>query len=120
MYEYKGKIVYTVDGDTYDVVCDLGFFITHQIRLRLKDIDTAEIYSPENRAELEHGRESRDFIRGLVEKNPDVIITTYKQKGSTFGRFVADVKIHDERGEMQDLKALLAERGYAKLESYTE
>jgi endonuclease YncB( thermonuclease family) len=120
MYQYKGKMVYVVDGDTFDIVADLGFFITHMIRVRLKDLDTAEIYRPENKAELEHGQEARDFIRGLVEKNPDVIITTYKEKASTFGRFVADVQIHDERGEMKDLKGLLMERGFAKLESYSE
>ena len=120
MYEYKGKMVYVVDGDTFDIVCDLGFYITHQIRVRLKDLDTAEIYRPENAAELKHGQEARDFIRGLVEKNPDVVIRTYKEKASTFERFVADVMIHDERGELKDLRQLLQERGFAKLESYGE
>lgn len=120
MYQYKAKMVYVVDGDTFDLVVQLGFFITHMIRVRLKDIDTAEIYRPENGSELEHGQEARDFIRGLVEQNPDVIITTYKEKASTFGRFVADVQIHDERGVVKDLKSLLQERGFAKLESYTE
>lgn len=120
MYEYKAKMLYIVDGDTYDVEVQLGFFITHKIRIRLKDIDTAEIYRPRNKAELKHGQESRDFIRDLVEKNPDVVIRTYKEKASSFGRFVADVQIHDERGVMTDLKDLLNERGFAKLESYGE
>lgn len=120
MYEYKATMTYVVDGDTFDCIVQLGFFITHKIRIRLKDIDTAEIYRPENQAELEHGQEARDFIRGLVELNPEVLIRTYKAKASTFGRFVADVEICDERGEVKDLKALLLERGFAKLESYAE
>lgn len=120
MYEYKGKMTYVVDGDTFDVIADLGFFITHKIRVRLKDLDTAEIYRPRNDAELKHGQEARDFIRGLVELNPEVIVRTYKHKGSTFGRFVADILINDERGVQRDLKEMLAERGFAKLESYGE
>lgn len=120
MYEYKGKMVYVVDGDTYDIVAELGFFITHKIRVRLKDLDTAEIYRPSNDVELRHGQEARDFVRHLAEKNPDVVIRTYKQKASTFGRFVADVDICDERGVVRDLKQMLDERGFAKLETYVE
>jgi len=120
MYEYKAKMLYIVDGDTYDVEVQLGFFITHQIRIRLKDLDTAEIYRPENDAELKHGQEARDFIRALVARNPEIVVRTYKHKGSTFGRFVADITIEDERGVKKDLKTLLAERGFAKLESYSE
>ena len=43
MYEYKVKSVdHIVDGDTLDVTVDLGFDITHKIRVRLLGIDTPE------------------------------------------------------------------------------
>lgn len=120
MYEYKAKVVRVIDGDTISVVVSLGFYIDHQVRLRLKDIDTAEIYRPSNKTELKHGQEARDFIQSLVDRNPNVVIRTYKQRASTFGRFVADVEIEDERGVVTDLKKLLLDRGFAKLESYAE
>ena len=45
MYDYKAEIVKVVDGDTIDVLVDLGFRITTHQRLRLKNIDTPELRS---------------------------------------------------------------------------
>ena len=43
MYEYAIKeVVKVVDGDTIDVVIDLGFDLTKKERIRLAGIDTPE------------------------------------------------------------------------------
>ena len=43
MYEYKVKeVVKVVDGDTIDVVIDLGFDLFKKERVRLAGIDTPE------------------------------------------------------------------------------
>jgi len=43
MYEYKCKeIKRVVDGDTVDVILDLGFNVLHSVRVRLVGIDTPE------------------------------------------------------------------------------
>ena len=43
MYEYAIKeVVKIVDGDTIDVVIDLGFDLTKKERIRLAGIDTPE------------------------------------------------------------------------------
>ena len=42
MYEYKFKLDRVVDGDTIDIVIDLGFSILHKCRVRLFGIDTPE------------------------------------------------------------------------------
>ena len=43
MYQYKiKKINRVIDGDTVDVVIDVGFYISLTQRVRLKDIDAAE------------------------------------------------------------------------------
>ena len=43
MYEYKVKeVVKVVDGDTIDVVIDLGFDLSKKERVRLAGIDTPE------------------------------------------------------------------------------
>ena len=44
MYQYKAKIDRIVDGDTMDIVIDLGFKITTNQRIRLKGINTPETY----------------------------------------------------------------------------
>ena len=42
MYVYKCKVTRVVDGDTLDVVLDLGFAINYNDRVRLMGIDTPE------------------------------------------------------------------------------
>ena len=45
MYKYKATVGRVVDGDTVDVVIDLGFKITTNQRIRLEGINTPETYS---------------------------------------------------------------------------
>ena len=42
MYEYGCTVTRVVDGDTVDVILDLGFSILHKCRVRLYGIDTPE------------------------------------------------------------------------------
>ena len=42
MYEYNCEIKRVVDGDTVDVIIDLGFDIFYKSRVRLYGIDTPE------------------------------------------------------------------------------
>ena len=43
MYEYAIKeVVKVVDGDTIDIIIDLGFDLTKKERVRLAGIDTPE------------------------------------------------------------------------------
>ena len=42
MYEYSCTVDRVVDGDTIDVVLDLGFDILYRSRVRLYGIDTPE------------------------------------------------------------------------------
>ena len=42
MYEYKCKVKRVVDGDTVDIVLNLGFNVLHAVRVRLAGIDTLE------------------------------------------------------------------------------
>ena len=43
MYEYAIKeIVKIIDGDTIDIIIDLGFSLTKKERVRLAGIDTPE------------------------------------------------------------------------------
>ena len=42
MYEYKARVHRIIDGDTVDVVIDLGFEMTTRQRIRLYGINTPE------------------------------------------------------------------------------
>ena len=45
MYIYKAKVERVVDGDTIDVVIDLGFKVTTHQRIGLQGINTPETYN---------------------------------------------------------------------------
>ena len=51
MYQYKAEVVRIVDGDTIDVVIDLGFKITTNQRIRFARINTPETYTVKKNSE---------------------------------------------------------------------
>ena len=90
MYEYRGKVTRVVDGDTIDVKIDLGFGITYDIRLRLKGIDTPEIYGPSSKEEYEEGMKAKNLVEKYI-LDRWVLIKTYKDRKGKYGRYIGDV-----------------------------
>ena len=95
MYRYYGKVVKVIDGDTLDVNVDLGFDIFYKIRVRLKDIDTPEVYHPHDDEELKSGRDAKQFVIDSI-LGKDVIIKTFKDKKGKYGRYIANIYYGDE------------------------
>ena len=87
MYNYKAKVVKVVDGDTVDLLIDLGFNISTKIRGRLADVDTPE------RGHRDWGYASRACAT-LLDQNKDedgyVYVTTTKT--GKYGRWIVDIK----------------------------
>lgn len=46
MYKYWAEVIRVVDGDTVDMLIDLGFDVWVKQRIRLLGIDTAEKKAP--------------------------------------------------------------------------
>tara|TARA_R100001594_G_scaffold68997_2_gene103367 strand:- start:114 stop:554 length:441 start_codon:yes stop_codon:yes gene_type:complete len=96
MYEYRCKeIKKVVDGDTVDVVLDLGFNIFHSCRVRMAGIDT-----PESRTrdldEKARGKLAKEFLKNWVteyENNKkNIVIKTKKEKAKgKFGRVLGEL-----------------------------
>lgn len=89
MWTYKARVERVVDGDTYDCIVDLGFAIYHKIRIRLRAVDTPEVYGPNASPE---GKLASEFVKELIE-GKNVIITTSKTTATSYGRWEADVYI---------------------------
>ena len=86
MYTYSAIVERVIDGDTIDVSIDLGFKISHRIRLRLAGIDAAEVSS-------ERGKVTRDMLRATLDGRR-VKITTYSP--DKYGRYLAEVWVESE------------------------
>ena len=99
MYTYKCKVKKVVDGDTLDVILDLGFNIYHSCRVRMAGIDTPESRT-RDKEEKARGMLAKKFLLAWVEDNDTeskkIVIKTYKEKSKgKFGRVIAEVWIND-------------------------
>lgn len=102
-FEYKHlNVQRVIDGDTIDVMLDLGFSIYHKVRLRLYGINAPEMGTAE-------GREAKKFLESLIAMEPAVTLRTLKDKTDKFGRYLADL-----RGAHGSLNRLMIDGGHAK------
>jgi micrococcal nuclease len=85
MYTYNAEVVHVVDGDTVDVVIDLGFNIKFKERVRLLGINAPERFTDE-------GKLATQFVsEWLAESNNQVVLATYKNEYDKYGRYLASV-----------------------------
>jgi micrococcal nuclease len=103
MYEYFVKEVKNVvDGDTIDVVIDLGFDILFASRVRLAGIDTPESRT-KDKAEKALGLESKDYLKKHLKDAKSVVIKTEKINSSEkFGRILGWLYINNDTESVND------------------
>jgi micrococcal nuclease len=111
MYEYFVKEVKNVvDGDTIDVVIDLGFDILFASRVRLAGIDTPESRTTD-KAEKILGLEAKDYLKKQLKDAKSVVIRTEKMDSSEkYGRILGWVYVN---GESESLNNKMINDGYA-------
>ena len=112
MYEYNCKVKRVVDGDTVDVVIDLGFDIHFATRVRLYGMDTPESRT-RNKDEKVRGYMSKDFLEEWMEKD-DVIIRTRRDKKGKFGRVLGEMIVRGENVNKLMIKECLAVEYYGQ------
>ena len=112
MYEYKCKVKRVVDGDTMDVILDLGFDVHHAVRVRLAGIDT-----PESRTrdldEKARGKLSKAFLKESIKGKKIVLKTKIKDAKGKFGRVIAEVWAEFEKGSLRNINELMIKECYA-------
>jgi|TARA_R110000796_G_scaffold34102_1_gene88221 micrococcal nuclease len=93
MYEYRCKVTRVVDGDTVDVVLDLGFSIDYRDRVRLMGIDTPESRT-RNLVEKKLGLASKATLKELCILNKgNIILQTSKEGKGKFGRILGSLYV---------------------------
>ena len=91
MYEYSCTVDRVVDGDTIDVILDLGFDIMFRSRVRLYGIDTPESRT-RNKDEKVRGKMAGSFLKDAVDNGTKVIIETkLKDSRGKYGRVLGNV-----------------------------
>jgi len=91
MYEYSCTVDRVVDGDTIDVILDLGFDIMFKSRVRLYGIDTPESRT-RNKDEKVRGKMAGAFLKDAVDNGTQVVIQTkLKDSRGKYGRVLGNV-----------------------------
>ncbi|MCE4564192.1 thermonuclease family protein [Maribellus sp. CM-23] len=116
MYTYRAKVDRVVDGDTLDLVIDLGFKITTLQRIRLRGINTPETYNvKKDSEEYKSGMEAKEYVLKRMEENKyEVIVETNKDVGK-FGRYIGVIRLADSLVSLNDD---LVEKGLAVVAEY--
>jgi len=107
-YIYGAKLLRVVDGDTADVMIDLGFDTWVKARLRFKGVDTWEKRTRDKEEKVK-GLEATAFTTSYLEKNDGNFTIQSYGKGK-YGRVLAEIFIE---GEEKSLNKLLIENGHA-------
>lgn len=113
---YRAVCKRVLDGDTIEVSIDLGLRKYAYEEIRLKGVDTPEIFHPRNDAELQHGLVAKLFVEVKILHKP-ILITTYSDSVS-YGRFVAAVQYWNITRNLVFLSDELISNGFVKRATY--
>lgn len=88
-YTYNAEVVKVVDGDTLDLLVDLGFRVFTKVRCRLCGVDTPEKYGVKKSSEeYQRGVAASDFVEGWLSTLGDrVTIRSFDAKPLGQGKY---------------------------------
>lgn len=86
MYEYRVKeVVRVIDGDTIEVLIDLGFDLTKKERVRVAGVDTPEVRTKDSQ-EKSLGGDASQFAKEWFSQEGEIIVRT--EKDGKYGRML--------------------------------
>jgi micrococcal nuclease len=80
--DYAAKVTKIHDGDTIEVLVDVGFYAFMLVVLRFYGINAPELSTPEGKASLA-------YLKTKLKVGDPVLIQTYKYAGDKYGRWLA-------------------------------
>ena len=111
-YYYGCKLVRVLDGDTIDVLADLGFDVSLKLRLRFAGINTPECRT-RNKVEKALGLAASARLREVLESADSIEFESHEGRGK-FGRVLATPYVING-GVRTDVCQLLVREDHARL-----
>lgn len=112
---WQGKCVNVVDGDTIDVILDVGFRSVRTERLRILGVNCPEIHSSDPKiraAGLAAKQRTQERIDSWQDNRPEPFpLIIYTHKADAFGRYLA--RVESAIFAEMDLGQTLLVTGYA-------
>jgi len=107
-YIYHGNVIRVIDGDTIEVLVELGFNISTKIKFRLNGID-----APEKTSKIQEIKQAAFAATAYLQKAIEgkaVLIKSYKP--DKYGRYLADVFLPNS---LITINEELVHNGHAKI-----
>jgi len=116
MYHYKAKVERVVDGDTFDIVIDLGFKITTNQRIRMAKINTPETFNvKKDSEEYQKGLASKQYMEHRLAVNNYEIELETEKTTEKYGRYLGIVRLADSEVTLNDELVI---KGFAVYKKY--
>ena len=105
MFTYAAKLIEVIDGDTVDLLIDLGFGVHVKERCRLYGIDAPEMPT-------EAGKAAKAYLESLIGAAKELYVATRKmtrkpkEKTDKYGRYLAVLydNYHDVEADVDETK----------------
>ena len=112
---YGAKPLKAIDGDTIDLMVDLGFSIHFKMRVRLYGINTPESRT-KDLAEKELGMKAKKFTEDWLTGRDWVFVNTIPDKNDKYGRILAKIYSSDNIDDPATacLNVDIIQSGYAR------
>lgn len=115
---YRAVCSRVIDGDTVEVLIDVGFEGYQYETIRLAVYDAPETYRASTEDERARGLEAAEYLRAMIEGRPVLIHPERMARGggiqATLGRYVARLDAYGPDGEWRDVVEAMREAGWTK------
>lgn len=97
VYYYNAEVKKVIDGDTFDILIDLGFDTFRKGRVRLYGVNTPESRT-KNLEEKQKGLAAKEFTdQWITAAGHKIKVETILDKNEKYGRILA--RVWNEKGE---------------------
>lgn len=104
---------FVTDGDTFDLLIELGGGVYSYERIRLAKVDCPEIFSPKSPAELALGQQAKMAVLQLILNQP--VLVDLLDESQVQNRYIATVQYTQDGGKTwKDLGAYLTDHHLLK------
>ncbi|MEW5767640.1 MAG: thermonuclease family protein [bacterium] len=103
-YLYGAKLKRIIDGDTVDLMVDLGFRTLTYQRFRLKGINTPSIFGvSKDSSEYKQGQKAREYVMQRFKENDgECLVKSHRME--KYGRWIGEIWFRDsEKSLNQEL-----------------
>jgi len=112
LYWYRASTVRVVDGDTADLLLDLGYKIRFEQRVRLYGLNAPEVHGATKEAGLKTKGRLAELIVGK-----ELWVDSIKDSQEKYGRYLVEIWVKSDTG-LKSVNQLLIKEGLAEARSY--